>query len=127
MKCSHGAGTALVLVALILGAAVAEPAARAASNFLRVTVDAFEVVVVVVAASLSLAALAVLMYFTAWLRQRYIQRIAAPQVPKPLSVIQVSAEVVPSEPSPTAGLAELRSALPLLTGQGARAPQEIPS
>ena len=48
-------GAALVVLAVIIGAAVALPVTRAVSSFLRVAVDALEAVVIVAAAAASLA------------------------------------------------------------------------
>ena len=71
-----GGRTALMVLAVIIGLAVATPIAHAASNFLRVAVDALEVVMIVAAAAVSLAVVARLVFFVARLRAQNRRQLA---------------------------------------------------
>lgn len=95
-----GGGTALVVVAVIIAAAVAEPVAHAVSSFLRVFVEALDVIVVVVASAVSLAVVAGLVYFVARLRQRYLLRAAVLRSPQPSLIVRKSAEALSNQPLP---------------------------
>ena len=99
-----GGGKALVVLAVIVGAAIAEPVARAVGNIARVTVEAFDVFVIVVATTVSLAVIAWLVYFVARLRRRYVEQLPLPRSQHPVLVSQEPAPELPNRAVPRAAL-----------------------
>lgn len=97
-----GGSKALVVLAVVVGAAIAEPVAHAASSFLRVAVEALDVIVIVVASAVGLAVVAGLAYLVGQLRLRYLQRVAVLRSSQPPLVIRESAQAVSSTPEPVA-------------------------
>ncbi len=95
---------ALVVLAFIIGLAVAEPIAHAVGSFMRVVVDALEVVVIVVASVVSVAVVAGLVYLVAGLRRRYAQQLSMLRSHQPVLAVHEPASGVSIQPSSLSAL-----------------------
>jgi hypothetical protein len=95
-------GTAIVVLAVIIGAAIAEPVAHAVDGFLRVAVDALEVIVIVVVTAVSLAVVARLGYFVVRLHRQHVLQLPVHCSPQPPLANREFELALSSEPSPRA-------------------------
>jgi hypothetical protein len=121
-----GGGTALLVLAAIVGLAIAEPVARAVGSFLRVAVDALEALVIILAAAAAMAVLAKLVYFVALLRRRYAQQLATLQDPLPLPASHEPAQL-PDRPAPLAKLESRLSRIERRLAGGGQAGDPLPA